>query len=440
VTGQERERIMNPDPNPSRRPQGAGESGNALVASLLILMVLTAAGVAYVAVTKSEKQISGNAVIATEAFYNAEAGISEGLYRMSFKKDSLHFIGPSGPETPGWGRYIVRASGASALDPDHVSLASDALDNDADGFIDESGERYPEVLSKQDADAGGMRYPYVRVEYKTQGGQLVRYGDADQNALTPPRENLTYGAPMLRITALGRRGGASKVLEAEAVRFPLMNVESAMWTGSPLSLNGNAFWIDGHDHDMTSLDTIPNAPPVKGILTKGPKSDVAMATNQEDNVTGEGGEASVAQSPFTYDFAAMWSTLSVVAQNAFTGNQTWSSSTPMYGTIAEPAITVVKGNLGVKGTWSGAGILMVDGNLEMQGGSVFRGIVICTGNLALAGGGPADLAHIIGGVIAQGTINTSSSTGGAARVFYSSAAVNNALTLNRYTLAWWRER
>jgi hypothetical protein len=417
------------------------ESGNALVASLLILMVLTAAGVAFVAVTKSEKQISGNAVMATEAFYNAEAGISEGLYRMSFKKDSVNFVGPSGVEKAGWGRYIVRASGASALDSERASLASDGLDNDGDGFTDESGEQYPEVLSKQDVDAGGMRYPYVRVEYKTQGGQLVRFGDADQSAMTPPRENLTYGAPMLRITASGRRGGSTKVLEAEAVRFPLMNVESALWTGTPLSLNGNAFWIDGNDHEMTAPhDTLAGGKPVKGILTKGPASQVVISTNQEDNITGEGGEKSIAQSPFDYDFAAMWNTLSVVAQHSFTGNATWSSSTPSYGTLSEPAITVFKGDLGIKGTWSGAGILMVDGNLEMQGGSVFRGIVVCTGTLDLAGGGPADLAHVVGGVIAKGVANTSNETGGAARVFYSSQAVNNALTLNRYTLAWWRER
>ena len=429
---------MSTESRASRAGRDTGEAGNALVAALLILMVLTAAGVAFVAVTKSEKQISGNAVMATEAFYNAEAGISEGLYRMSFKKDSLNFIGPN-IETPGWGRYIVRASGASSLDPDGGSLETDGFDNDGDASVDESGERYPETLSKQ--ESGGLRYPYVRVEYKTQGGQLVRYGDADQDALTPPRENLTYGAPMLRITASGKRGASTKVLEAEAVRFPLMNVESALWTGSPLTLNGNAFWIDGHDHAMTSpYDTITGAPPVKGILTKGPKSDVEMTINQQDNVTGEGGEASVEQSTFTYDFDAMWSTLSVVAQYSFTGNATWSSSTPSYGTLTEPAITTFKGDLGIKGTWQGAGVLMVDGNLEMQGGSVFRGIVICTGTLSLAGGGPADLAHVVGGVISKGVTATDNSTGGAARVFYSSQAVNNALTLNRYTLAWWRER
>lgn len=418
-----------------------GDAGNALVAALLVLMVLTAAGVAFVAVTKSEKQISGNAVLATEAFYNAEAGISEGLYRMSFKRDSINYIGPTGPETPGWGRYIVRSSGASTLDPDAPTLTSDGMDNDGDSFVDESGEKYPEISSKQDADANGMRYPYVRVEYKTQGGQLVRYGDADQNALTPPKENFTYGAPMLRITAKGRRGGATKVLEAEAVRFPLMSVESAMWTGTPLTLNGNAFWIDGNDHQMSApYDTVPNAKPATGILTKGPKTDVSMTVNQEDNVTGAGGEASVAQSTFDYDFDALWNTLSSTAQNSYTGNQNWTSTSPQAGTLAEPAITVVKGDLGIKGTWRGYGILMVNGNLDMQGGSQFNGIVICTGQVSLAGGGPADVAHIVGSVIAKGSISTSNTTGGAARVFYSSQAVNNALTLNRYTLAWWRER
>jgi hypothetical protein len=282
----------------------------------------------------------------------------------------------------------------------------------------------------------------VRVEYKTQGGQLVRYGDSDQDALTPPRENFTYGAPMLRITASGKRGASTKVLEAEAVRFPLMSVESAMWTGQPLTLNGNAFWIDGHDHQMTApYDTVPNAKPAKGILTRGPKSDVEMTINQQDNVTGEGGEASVAQATFDYDFNALWNTLSATAQYSYTGNQNWTGpGNPAAGTLAEPAITVVKGDLGTKGNWVGYGILMVNGNLDMQGGSQFNGIVICTGTADLAGGGPADVAHIVGSVIANGVTSTDNKTGGAARVFYSSQAINQALTLNRYTLAWWRER
>jgi len=83
---------------------------------------------------------------------------------------------------------------------------------------------------------------------------------------------------------------------------------------------------------------------------------------------------------------------------------------------------------------------MVNGTLAMGGGCTFKGIVIATGDVTLSGGGPADVARIVGGVIYQGTLVNASKTAGSARIYYSSEAVNSALTLNRYTLAWWRER
>ncbi len=416
-----------------------GEAGNALVVALLVLLVLTSAGVAFVAVTKSEKQIAGNAVAATEALYTAEAGITEGLYRMAFS-DSTTFIGQKAQPTPGWGRYIVLANGASLLDPDGKALQTDGLDNNANGFVDESNERYPEVLTQQ---TGGqrLRYPYVRVEYKMQGAQLIRFGDDDNDGLTLPRENLVNGAPVLRLTASGREGNASKTLEAEAVRFPLLNVGAAIWAGNKIAFNGNAFLVDGYDHQATApYDTIPGAKAVPGILTEGPTTDVNMQPNQEDNIVGEGGENSVEQSPFGYDFNQLWGQLSGMAKNAFSGDQSWGNATPHYGSLNDPQVTVVKGTLKVAGTWQGGGILMVDGNLEMGGGCMFTGVVIATGDVKLTGGGPADMGRIVGGLIYQGTMIGGSSQGGAGRLWYSSQAVNSALTLNRYTLAWWRER
>ena len=83
----------------------------------------------------------------------------------------------------------------------------------------------------------------------------------DANAATPPEENLIVGAPVLRITALGQTGNANKVIEAEAIRFPFVDVSSAVWSGGELKLNGNALIIDGRDHEMTApYDTIPGAP------------------------------------------------------------------------------------------------------------------------------------------------------------------------------------
>jgi len=420
---------------------GSREKGNAMVIALLVLMVMTSVGVAYVAVTKSEKQIAGNSMRSTQAMYAAEAGIAEGLHRMAFPAESTNYIGPVGLPTAGWGKYIVLAAGASLLDAGAAALATDGLDNDGDTFVDETGERYPEVLTKQTISAAALRYPFVRVEYKTQGNQLLRFGDADDNPATPPVENLVKGAPVLRITASGRTGNAAKTLEAEAVRFPLVDVASAVWIGGPTKYSGNAFLIDGHDHHATAPhDTVPGAPPVPGILTEGPTTDAGLDAGQGDNVLGEGGNGSVAHSPFTYDFGTLWNQLSVMADYADTGPLTYSSSTPDHGSLSNPKVTVVKGGLTVNGTWAGGGILMVDGNLDMGGGCSFTGIVIATGDVKLTGGGPADVARIVGGIIYQGSLVDASKTAGSGRIYYSSEAVNSALTLNRYTLAWWRER
>jgi len=415
------------------------DQGNAMVVALLVLMILSAAAVAYVAVTKSEKQISSNSAIATGAFYTAEAGLTEGIYRMSYPKDTVNYIGPATP-VAGWGEYIVMTNGASAQDPNGAAVASDGLDNDGDSQIDEAGERYPETPSKQ---TGGntLKYPYVRVEYKTQGGQLVRFGDADQNPSTPPQENFTYGDPVLRVSAAGTNGGSRKVIEAEAVRFPLLNVNAAIWAGGPLNFNGNAFLLDGHDHDADApFDTIASAPPVRAVLTEGPTSDAPYTLQQQDNVIGAGGNGSVAQSTFTYDFNALWASLSAVSDRSFIGSTSLSSSSPTVGTLDDPKIMTVSGDLTVQGTWQGAGILMVNGSVTMGGGCTYKGIVIATGDVRLAGGGPADDARILGGVIYQGSLINASTQGGSARVFWSTEAVTNALGMSKYTLSWWRER
>ena len=418
-----------------------GESGNAMIVALLVLVVLTTAGVAYVAVTKSEKQISGNQMTATQALYAAEAGITEGLHRMAYPAESLNYIGPAGPPVAGWGRYIVIAAGRSALDPDGPALASDGMDNNENTVVDEPNERYPEVLTKQTVDASALRYPYVRVEYKTQGGQLVRYGDADNNPATPPVENFTKGAPVLRITARGRTGNADKTLEAEAVRFPLIQVEGAIWSGGQIGLNGNSFFIDGHDHAATApYDTITGATPVPAVLTEGPVADVPMNGSQLDNVSGSGGDGSVLQSPFKYDFNALWAQLSAMADNSYTGDQSFTGSSPTFGDLDHPKVTAVNGNLDLAGGWTGGGILVINGDLKMTGGSAFTGVVVCMGDINIGGGASGDVAHVTGGLIYQGTVIDYNKVGGSSSMYYSTEAINAAQTLAKYTLAWWRER
>ena len=421
------------------RSRARAESGNAMVVALLVLMLFTAAGVTFIAVTKSEKQIAGNQMSSSQAMYAAEAGLSEAIARMNTPSDP-NYIGPATP-TPGWGRYLVDVAGKSSADPGYASAQTDGLDNDGDGVVDNPGEHYPEVTSAQAGLTEKIGYPYVLVRYKTQGGNLVRFGDADHNPLTPPTENLAVGAPVLDLTARGDRGNANTTVEAVAYRYPLLDVNSAIWAGGSLALHGNALLIDGHDHDAAApFDTVAGATPLPGIMTEGPTSDANLSGGQSDNVLGLGGGSSVFHSPTTYDFNGIWSTIAPIADVTIPGGTTLTSSSPSIGTLADPKITVVNGNLAVAGNWSGAGILVVNGNLQMTGGAEFDGIVVCLGDISLAGGGAADVARIVGGLIYQGTVIDNSSYGGACRVYYSSAAVNSALLLSRYQLAWWHER
>lgn len=441
MTEREKENLVSEPVQEGAAARREDASGNAMVAALLVLMVLTSLGVAFVAVTKSEKQIAGNAMTASQAMYAAEAGIAEGLHRMAFPAESTNYIGPPGLPYAGWGKYVVLVNGASLLDPNRAALASDGLDNDGDSFVDESGEAYPEVLTKQTLSANALVYPYVRLEYKLQGTQLVRFGDGDDNPTTPPVENLVSGAPVLKITASGRRGNASKTLEAEAVRFPIIAAKGPLWLGGPMTFNGNAFLIDGHDHESTApYDTIAGADPAPAILTKGPVTDAGIGSGQADNIYGEGGDGSVQHSNFTYDFNQIQTTLAGMADYTFTGPVSWGNSTPPYGSLTDPKVIVVNGNLTIDGSWTGGGILFVNGNLAMGGGCMFKGITVCTGDVTLSGGGPADVARILGAIIYQGTMVNASKTAGSARVWYSTEAINSALNVNRYTLAWWRER
>jgi hypothetical protein len=424
---------------PNRRDRVREDAGNAMVVALLVLMLLTAAGVSFVAVTKSEKQIAGNQMAGSQAMYAAEAGLSEALGRMNTPSDPA-YIGTATP-TAGWGRYIVDSAGKSALDPERPLQASDGLDNDGDAVVDNSGEHYPEVTSAQAGLSQKLGYPYVRVRYKTRASNLVLFGDSDHNPLTPPVENLTVGTPVLELVAQGTRGSASKTVEAVAYRYPLLDVNSAIWAGAGLQVNGNAFLVDGHDHDVAApYDTIAGATPLPGIMTEGPTSDAPLALGQSDNVIGAGGNGSVFQSPVTYDFSGIWNTIAPIAAYTLPGGTTLTSGSPSLGTVANPKITVANGNLNIAGTWSGAGILVVNGNLQMTGGCSFTGIVVVLGDVSVAGGGPADVARIVGGLIYQGTVVDNSSYGGSGRAYYSSAAVNNALLLSRYQLAWWHER
>ncbi|HEU5310369.1 MAG TPA: PilX N-terminal domain-containing pilus assembly protein [Candidatus Eisenbacteria bacterium] len=429
--------------NAARNP----ESGNTMVVVLLVLFLLTSLGISYIAVTKGDKQIAGNQMISSQAFENAEAGISEVLLRMSdpHAPGNTYLGEQAGAYTPGWGRYVVTDPGNAGMDPDYADTQNDGLDNDGDAAVDEASERYPEKGSKQNlgmALSNKLDYPWVKVRYKLNGtNQIILFGDHDNNPTTPPQENLIRGIPKIIITAAGRRGVANKIVTVEALKWPLPPIVGSVYTESPMSFSGNAFYMDGHDHDYTApYDTIAGAPSLPGIAT--PNDPTTITNNitgqQSDNVQGSGSDPSVQASPVNLDVQALATAWSMMADITLAGDQN-NPASGGWGTVATdpPDLKVVhiQGDLDISGNMSGAGVLVIDGDFKMGGTINWSGIVLVLGDVDVVGGGNAK--NIVGGLVVQGTLAGETTVNGNITTYYSSAMIAKLNALKDYEVSSW---
>ena len=433
---------MRPEYRGTGSPWGP-ESGNTMVAALLVLFLLTALGVSYVAVTKGDKQIAGNQLVGTQAFENAEAGISEVLRRMSDPTEPYPtvYIGQQpGLYTAGWGWYVVTDPGNAGLDPDAAETAFDGLNNDGDGAVDEGNERYPETGSKNGLLALSSRldYPWVKVRYKLDGAnQIVLFGDHDNDPTTPPRENTVRGIPAIIVTAAGRRGAGNKTVTVEAVKWPLPPVPGSVYTEGAMSFAGNSFYIDGHDHDYTApYDTVAGAPTLPGISTPNNPADISSQLNaqQANNVKGSGSDPSVQPSNVNLDLTAMADAWSQMADITLAGNQN-NPSTSGWGTVTDLKIVHVAGDLLLSGNNSGAGVLVIDGDFSMGGTFNWNGVILCLKDVDIVGGGNAK--QVVGALMIQGTLNDDSNVNGNVKLLYSSAMISKLNSLTQYEISSW---
>ncbi|HTL99740.1 MAG TPA: PilX N-terminal domain-containing pilus assembly protein [Candidatus Omnitrophota bacterium] len=435
----------------SKRGLPNPEAGNTLIIALLVLFLLTSLGVSYVAVTRGDKQVAGNQLTSTQAFSNAEAGISEVLARMSNPNVTpattyLGFPNEMPPNYhPGWGVYVITDPGNSGLDPQYNATTSDGLDNDLDAAVDESSEHYPEKSSKQNSGialSDKLDYPWVKVRYKLNGAnQIVLFGDHDNNPLTPPQENLVRGIPKLIITSAGRRGTGQKIVTVEAVKWPLPPVPGSVYTEGQMTFNGNAFYIDGHDHNYTApYDTVGGAAPLPGISTPNDPNAISSQLNgqQDDNVEGSGADPSVQSSGVNLDLQAMASEWSSMADITLSGNQT-NPNTSTWGSVATSPPTLkivhVAGDLHISGNASGAGVLVIDGDFTLSGTFNWNGVVLCLQDVSVTGGGTAK--QIVGALMVQGSVNNDSNLNGNIKLLYSSAMISQLNTLTRYEVSSW---
>ena len=201
------------------------------------------------------------------------------------------------------------------------------------------------------------------------------------------------------------------------------------------SFQGNAFAVDGNDHNYTG--GYGPYPPVPGISTRN-ASNTAEAINslnggQMDNVTGLNFSAGppIVPSISTSPAAPTSSMLSTMIDDilASSGVQPFSDSNingmMTFGTTAAPQITYFNNASGVtikgNGNASGAGILIVEGDFTIQGTLEFKGLILVRGKTSVE----ADTT-VTGNATVYGSLWTSDlnlNVGGSAIVYYSTQAL-----------------
>ena len=247
---------------PAIRMTYNNEKGFVLPLGLIFLAILGLLGTTALVVTTTDIKIGTNYKVGEQAFYLAEAGISEAAHRLSLQYSDTNFIGeaPGSTPTPGWGRYIVLQTGADKFkdDPDW-DLSDDDLDNDADSVTDETDETYPEIVTLQTVDGTELNY-LIKIYYKIEDSQFQN-GDGDNNEVVLYGQDFGYGSdapitgthPVKIIESVGfAENNSKRTIKTEITRYPLdIEAKAALACDAGIRLTGNSF-ISGFNHDVST--------------------------------------------------------------------------------------------------------------------------------------------------------------------------------------------
>ena len=282
------------------------------------------------------------------------------------------------------------------------------------------------------------------------GTFTVTYVQGNANGRDDDGDNVVDNAEESDYAAVRSTGAAQRmrrtveVLMRRAVVVPTVTAAVQLNVEAPvLALSGNAFMIDGRDHN---LDGTLNATGPEKYGISAPVSDPSVITSQidsknADQVIGAGSDPSAGAVP-----AIDLNTL-VEQANAAAGiiiePGTHDSLALGSPTAGSTVVAYAGGDVHFSGSIGGAGILVIDGDLRISGSFLWTGIVIVRGRATMVGGGGVKRivgALVIGEEATATTSTTSVDVNGTVDLYYSSAAIQLAAdSFAIMALMSWRE-
>jgi len=239
------------------------------------------------------------------------------------------------------------------------------------------------------------------------------------------------------------------VVEAAADRVPIIPGPGAMYlsAGTIASLKKNAIGgsieINGNNHDLSGNPIA--GPPVPGIAVDGEPQRLAIIDminkNKIENILGAGGTPSVAVVNDTINWSE-YAQLLADNPDYLIDDQDKIKSTNTWGTVAQPKVTFINGDITLSNSQaaSGCGILVVNGNLTVNGGFDYKGLLVAFKNtnldIKLTGN-----VQIIGSLVAAGEKISVDVSSGNFSSLYSTDAIDllqSLLLTKRFSiLTWW---
>jgi len=277
------------------------EKGMVLVVVLLLLSALIILGTTAIMQTSTDLKISGNYKTSTQAFYVAEAGVSEALYRLGLFDDGGTVAPPSGS------MISVNSldSNNAGINIDPNGLLSNGADDDGNGATDDISDLnyngtydnrdwQAKIMLSTSAPAGlvsnitfftntiqpsGSWLEYssstddgtvLTIGYKKDTGDMDGDGNTDEivfydGSLANPYNVETAatsatGQPVVVITSTGKSGGSTKTIQVEATYQPVdIDAEGAVMVDLTPDLLGSAI-ISGFNHDGSTTSADEGSP------------------------------------------------------------------------------------------------------------------------------------------------------------------------------------
>ena len=406
--------------NAKRRQRGV-----ALIAALLTLVLISAITAGMIILSTTETSISANFRDEQTAFFGAKAGFEEvrdrlrtgatgtlrtaGVLPTAFAgspNSVLYIINPAP------GEIVAPWNGAGNNYPDDeicketTTVACSVNPTTGQSLPSGNGWYTSTNANAAYAAAPVLPWKWVRVtlkqnnsisQYATNGNaanaQMVCWNGLNEYAdPNPPATGCTSpNLPVYVLTALAvTPTGTRRMVQTELAedKFPFSTPSALLMDGKGDVFSGgssNQWGVNGNDVAGCGVATVGAPVHAIGVTTPPDIIAVQAGVKRPNNITGSGvtpdvSNVSASLPPNLSSVSALQSLVSTLKNNAtqpVINGPASGLSNP--GTLANPQIIYVNGDLSVSGNTQGYGILVVTGTLNISGTVGWNGIILVVG-------------------------------------------------------------